>query len=55
MQWAIFLAEKLNKAKQNMFIPTCFRSRIARTVKRSEFFPIAMKTKKYVCYNSADS
>lgn len=55
MQWAISLAEKLNKAKQNMFIPTCFRSYIARTAERSDFFPIAMKTMKYVCYNSADS
>ena len=55
MQWAISLAEKLNKAKQNMFIPTCFRSRIARTAKRSDFFPIALKTMKFVCYNSADS
>ena len=55
MQWAISLAEKLNKAKQNMFIPTCFRSCIARTAKRSDFFPIAMKTMKFGCYNSADS
>ncbi|EJO35995.1 hypothetical protein J577_0971 [Acinetobacter sp. 263903-1] len=27
----------------------------AQTAARSEFFPIAAKTMKYVCYNSADS
>ena len=32
-----------------------FRSHIAQTAYRSDFFPIAMKTKKYVCYNSADN
>lgn len=28
---------------------------LLKTAYRSEFFPIAMKTKKYVCYNSADN
>jgi len=27
----------------------------AQTAARSEFFPIAAKTMKYVCYNSADN
>ena len=53
MQWASSLAEMVNKANKNMFIPTCFRSHIAQTANGSDFFPIAMKTMKYVCYNSA--
>ncbi|OTG56889.1 hypothetical protein B9T36_16065 [Acinetobacter sp. ANC 4204] len=43
------------QSKKNVFIPTHFRSHSAQTAYRSEFFPIAMKTKKYVCYNSADN
>ena len=30
-----------------------FRSHIAQSAIRSQIFPIAMKTMKYVCYNSA--
>lgn len=45
--------ENEQSKQQNVFIPTCFRSHIAQTATRSDFFPIAAKTMKYVCYNNA--
>lgn len=50
----IFSSRENEQSKQqNVFIPTCFRSHIAQTATRSDFFPIAAKTMKYVCYNNA--
>ena len=50
-----FSSREAEQSQQNMFIPTCFRPHIAQTAVRSDFFPIAMKTMKFVCYNSAYS
>ncbi len=49
-----FSSREDEQSQQNMFIPTCFRPHIAQTAYRSDFFLIAIKTMKYVCYNSAD-
>lgn len=50
-----FSSREAEQNEKNVFIPTCFRPHIAQTALRSEIFPIAMKTMKYVCYNSADN
>ena len=50
-----FSSREAEQRQQNMFTPTCFRPHIAQTAVRSDFFPIAMKTMKFVCYNNADS
>lgn len=55
MQWAIFLAEKLNKANK-----ICLPQHVLDLVLLEQqvdriFIPIALKTMKFVCYNSADS
>ncbi len=50
-----FSSREAEQSQQNMFIPTCFRPHIAQTATRSDFFLIAMKTMKFVCYNRAHS
>ena len=50
-----FSSREDEQSQQNVFIPTCFRPHIAQTAYRSDFFLIAIKTTKYVCYNSADN
>ncbi len=49
-----FSSRDVEQSQQNVFIPTCFRPHIAQTAVGSDFFPIAMKTMKFVCYNMAD-
>ena len=51
----VFSSREDAQSQQNMFIPTCFRSFSAQTANGSDFFLIAIKTMKYVCYNSADN
>ena len=47
--------ESEQSKQPNVFIPIRLRSHFAQTANRPDFFPIAAKTMKYVCYNSADN
>ena len=45
--------ESEQSKQPNVFIPIRLRSHFAQTANRPDFFPIAAKTMKYVCYNRA--
>ena len=50
-----FSSREVEQSQQNVFTQIRFRPHIAQTAVRSDFFPIAMKTMKFVCYNMAGS